>query len=88
MNKISPDQKIQIRKFNRMLRHRATRRERATRLVCVGGPFAGSEILMTLTDTVTFRASDMRGRYTRMRDDVQNSRIYGLDNDAARWVPA
>lgn len=87
--KISPEpQKIQIQKFNRMLKRRATRKEKAFRLVCVGGPYAGNEILMTQTDTLTFRASGMRGRYTRMREDQQNARIWGLNNDAARWIAA
>ena len=80
-------QKIQIRKFNRMLRHRVTRRETATRVICDGGPFAGSEIMMTTPETAIFRCSNVSGRYCRFRQDQQNARIWGLVHDArAYWV--
>ena len=77
-----------IQKLKRQLRYRAKRPEPSYNILCSGGPFDGHEIRMSIPETATFTVNGVSGCYRRVRDDIQNSRIWGpVSNDVARWVP-
>ena len=78
-----------IKKLNQHLRYRAKRPEPSYSILCSGGPFDGHEIRMSIPETATFTVNGQSGCYRRMRDDIQNSRIWGpVSNDVAKWVPS
>ena len=60
-----------IRNFMAGLRRRAKRPEKGHQYECVGGPFDGKTIQLTIHQTMTFRVRDMKGYYIASIDKAQ-----------------
>jgi hypothetical protein len=77
-----------LARLKRQLRARAKRPAKAQRVECIGGPFHHMAILMTMDSTLRFTASGLTGYYSRVEQDIQNSRIFGrVDrHNRAFWV--
>ena len=60
-----------ISKFMVGLSRRAKRPENGHQYECVGGPFDGKTIQLTIHQTMTFRVRDMKGYYIAGIDKAQ-----------------
>lgn len=57
------EQEKAIKNFMSGLRRRAKRPEKGHQYKCVGGPFDGKNIQLTIHQTMTFRVRDTKGYY-------------------------